>query len=89
MEMMNHKKMVKQMVDLQKTLFDSTFNAVTVARSYTDKMMDLFWSQVSWSSEKCQEMAGDWTKACREGCEMYRKSMESNFAKVESLVINE
>jgi len=82
-KMMDQNQIVKQMTDFQQTAMNTSFNAMEVFQSRTEKMMQMFWDQAAWASDKSGNMLLDWTKAWEAGCETLQKTMESNCARFE------
>lgn len=81
---MNPQNMLNQMIDFQKTLFNSSFNAMTMAQTRTGNMVEMMLGQSFWVSEKWKDAITDWVSAYQEGVETAQKAMEYNWAKVES-----
>lgn len=84
MEMMDSKNLFKQMVDFQQAVFDTSFNTMTMVHARTEKITDMFLDQILWGYEKWKNVASDWNKACHNTSESFRRTMDDNFAKMET-----
>ncbi|MDM8525384.1 hypothetical protein QUF80_18615 [Desulfococcaceae bacterium HSG8] len=82
--MMEQGQVIKQMVDFQKSVFDGSFNTMTMVQERTGKMMDMFMDQAAWMPEEWKSTVNVWSKAYQEGWETLRKTVDDNFDKVES-----
>ncbi len=74
MKMMDQNQMVKQMVDFQETMLNSSFNAMEIFQVRMEKMMKMFWDQTAWTTEKMSSALIDWTSACNEGMKNVQES---------------
>lgn len=83
---MDPQKMLSQMIDFQKTLFNGSFNAMTMAQTRTGNVMEMFLDQSFWVSEKWKDAISDWTSACQESFETVQKAAEYNWTKMEERI---
>lgn len=86
MQMMDSENLFKQMIDFQKTAFNSSFNTMTMVHTRMEKIMDMLMDQLLWGHEKWQSFVADWNKACHKSTEALKKTADENFAKAETCV---
>jgi hypothetical protein len=82
-EMMEQKKMFKQMIDFQKATFDNSFNAMTTLQEQGEKMVNAFLDQAVFLPEEGKAAVKKWVDAYREGRIKYKEAVDENFKKVE------
>lgn len=73
MEMMDSSDLFKQMLDFQKTVFNSSFNTMSVVKNRVEKIMGMYVEQVEWSCDKWNNAVNDWTESYEHGCEALKK----------------
>jgi polyhydroxyalkanoate synthesis regulator phasin len=83
MKTMEPTQMVQQMIDLQKTAFENSYNAMIMFQSQTEKMAESMISQNSLIPEEGQKMINEWILAYKKGREDFKKSVDENFTKME------
>ncbi len=81
--MMDQKRMFKQMIDFQKTTFDNSFSAMTALQEQGEKMVNTFIEQSPWLPPEGKKVVGEWINAYKSGRENYKKTVDTNFVKVE------
>lgn len=81
---MDHKQILKQMIDFNKTAFDNSFNALLLVQEQNAKMMSSFMSQAVWIPEEGKKVVSDWVTAYRKGIEDFKATADENFKKVEN-----
>jgi len=79
-------QLIKQMVDFQKTTFNSSFNTMAIFQTRMEKMSEMFIEQVMWGSEKWRYGFTEWLKVYQDGCDRFKKVVDSNLAKMENYV---
>ncbi len=84
--MEQQKKMVKQVIDFQKTAFDNSFNVITLAQEQMEKVVDIHLSQAMWLPEDGKKVINQWVDTCREGRENFKKAVDNNYQKVEDFL---
>ncbi len=80
---MDPQKMAKQMIDLQKTTFDNTFNAMSMVQEQSEKMLNTFLVQATWLPEEGKKAFEEWLKVCKKGCEDFKKTVDEGFKQLE------
>lgn len=81
---MDHKQILKQMIEFNKTAFDNSFNALLLVQEQNAKMMNSFMSQAVWIPEEGKKVVSDWVTAYRKGIEDFKATADENFKKVEN-----
>jgi hypothetical protein len=82
-EIMDSKKISKQMVDFSKTAFDNSFAAMSVIQDQTEKMVNSMMEQTAFFPEEGKKLMTDWIKTCKKGREEFKASADDNFKKVD------
>jgi len=80
---MDQKQILKQMIDLHKTYFDNSFNAMVVLQEQTETMINSFMSQSSWLPEEGKNVLDEWVNAYKKGRDDFKAAVDENFKKVE------
>ncbi|MDD3581402.1 MAG: hypothetical protein PHW74_10315 [Desulfobacca sp.] len=83
---MDQKQIVKQLVNFQKTTFDQTFNALTMLQEQTERVTELFWDNTLRLPQESRKAMTDWLKPFKQGCEDYKKLVDTGFKNVEALL---
>jgi len=76
-------KIMKQLIDFQKTAFENSFNAIVMLQSQTEKMTESLISQNTMIPEEGQKMINEWMLAVKKGRDDFKKTVEENFSKME------
>lgn len=77
-------KMMKQMMDLQRSSFDGMLNNMIMFWEHTERTVNAFLDQASWLPEEGKKAVREWTDANRKGCEGFKCSMNDSFSRMES-----
>jgi hypothetical protein len=83
--MMDPKKITKQMIDFHKTTFDNSFSAMMMLQEQMERMGAMFWGQMVNLPEEAKKAMVEWTKNYKKSCEEFKKMMDDNFKKLESI----
>ena len=80
---MNHKHILQQMVEINKSALDSTFNIMTLLQEQTERMLNLSLEQAAMLQKEGKRAFGEWLKACMKGNETFKKAVDNGFQKME------
>jgi hypothetical protein len=80
---MDHKNLMKQVLEFNKTTFDNTFNAMTAVQEKTGSMIGMFTQQSPWLTEEGKKVIKQWEQPCRKGREDFKAAVDENFKKIE------
>lgn len=80
---MDQKQIAKQMIQFNKTAFDSSFSAMTMVYEQNEKMVETFLTQATGVPEEAKKAITDWMASYRTGCTDFKKQVDDNYAKVE------
>jgi hypothetical protein len=80
---MDPKEIAKQMSQFNKTVFDNTFNAMTVLQEQTEQIVNNFLEQSPWMPAEGKKAITDWIKAYKQGREGFKAAVDDNYRKVE------
>ena len=83
---MDPKKLMKQMVDFNKTTFDNTFNAITMLQDQMERMSSMFLEQTPALPEEGKKAVKEWLKAYKTGREEFKKAVDEGYKKLEGFL---
>ena len=83
--MMDAKKMGKQMMDFYKSTFDNSFSAMMMLQEQMERMASLYSGQMGNVPDEVKKGVTEWTKSYKKNCEDFKKAVDDNFKKLESL----
>jgi gas vesicle protein len=86
---MNSSWIAKQMVDLQKTTFDNSFNAMVMVQDHSEKVAHTIFEQITWFPEEVKRSIGQWTEIYKKGRNDLKTALDENFAKARELFTQE
>jgi hypothetical protein len=81
---MEQKNIVKQMIQYNKTVFDTTFNSMAMLQDQMEKTTSMFLEQASWLPADGKKVVEEWLKAYRKGRENFKSTVDESFKKVET-----
>ncbi|WP_051284004.1 hypothetical protein [Desulforegula conservatrix] len=79
-------KMVKQVIEFQKTAFENSFSAMVMIQGQTEKLADQFITKNSLIPEEGQKIINEWRLSFKKGRDDFKKSIDENFKRMESFV---
>jgi hypothetical protein len=82
--MMDPRKMGKQMIDLYKTNFDTTFGAMMMFQEQMERMTNLYWGQIPNLPDEAKKSLNEWNKAHKKNCEGFKTLVDDGFKTLES-----
>jgi hypothetical protein len=80
---MDNKQIAKQMIQFNKTAFESSFSTLTMMYEQNEKMLETFLNQATGLPEEGKKVIRDWMSAYSTGCKDFKKNVDENYAKVE------
>jgi hypothetical protein len=81
---MENKKMMKQMIDLQKTSFDNCFSAMFMFQDQAEKFLKVFVDHVPGMSEEGKKVIDKWKDLYKKGFDDLKKVIDEGYDKAES-----
>jgi hypothetical protein len=69
----------KRVLSGQKTLFDTTYNAVTAVQESQEKALDNLLGNVSFLPEEARDLATAWSTTRRQASESYKEAIHKSF----------
>ncbi len=76
----------KMTVEFQKTMLDTSFNAMTLVQDQGEKIVNTYFDQLPWvtdESKKSLQATVDMTKKARDD---FKKAVDDGFGKIEELL---
>lgn len=80
---MDNKELVKQMIQFNKTAFDTSFSTLSMVYEQNERIVETFLAQAPGLPEEGKKVITDWMSAYRTGCDDFKKLVDDNYAKVE------
>lgn len=80
---MENKDLVKQMVELQKTSFENSFNMLITVQDQMEKMVNSFVEQAPWLPAEGKKAFSNLVSTCKKGREDFRKVVDDGYKKVD------
>jgi hypothetical protein len=81
---MDQKETVKQMIQYNKTVFENTFNSLTMVQNQMEKTMDMFMKQSTWLPAEGTKVVDEYSKAYKKARENFKSAVDESFKKVEA-----
>ncbi|MFP4347872.1 MAG: hypothetical protein ACOCWY_00150 [Thermodesulfobacteriota bacterium] len=82
---MEQGKIAKQMLSYQKSLFESSFNAVCAVQDQTEQMTKTFIEQMPWMPEEGKQTLKQSMDTYKKARDNFKKSVEDGYAQLEKL----
>lgn len=83
-----HSKMIaQQIIDVNKAIFDNSFNAITVLQDHTEKMVGLFLEQATLFPLEGRKVISEWIESYKKGRQDYKEAVDNNFKTVENYFV--
>jgi len=76
-------RIAKQMIDFQRTTFDTSFNAMGMVQEQTEKMFNTSLEQTFWVPEEGRKIINEWLESYKNGRENFKKAVDENFRKID------
>ncbi len=82
--MMDMKKVGQQTMDLYKTAFDNSYDAMMMYQEQMLRLGAMYWGQMVNLPEEAKKDLTEWAAAYKKNCAEFKKVVEDNFKKLES-----
>jgi hypothetical protein len=73
-----------QMLQLNKTIFDNSFNAMETLRKQNEKTANSLLDQAVWLPEDGKKAINEWMQAHKKGCDNFKKAVDQNYKNIEN-----
>ncbi len=80
---MEHKQILKQMIDFNKTTFDNTYETFMMLQEQSERMTNTMIEQAAWVPKEGRNAMTEWTKAYKKGQTELKKIVDENFKRAE------
>jgi len=87
--MIDPSKIGEEMVKFIRTSWETYLKILETLQSQTEKALEMILTQSDALREEGKEMVKKWMELMKEGQEQYRKMMEENLSKLESMLSKE
>jgi hypothetical protein len=85
---MNQNQLLKQMLDFNRTAFDNVFSTMTMFQEQAEKATNGCLDQATWLPKTGRTVVDEWMKACKNGRESFKNSVDESFKKAEAFFVN-
>jgi hypothetical protein len=79
---MEPKHVVKQMIDFNKTAFESGFNTMVMLQDQAERMVKNFMEQSPWVPEEGKKALNDWISPFKSARDDLKRTVDENVKKV-------
>lgn len=83
---MESAKFVKQTLGFQKTIFENSFNAMTVVQDQTEKMINSYLEQLPWVTEESKSSMQATVDMAKKARNDFKTAVEDGFVKFEEML---
>ena len=84
---MEQKNIVKQMIQYNKTVFDTTFNSMAMLQDQMEKTTSMLLEQASWLPAEGKKVVEEWLKAYRKGRTDFKTTVDDSYKKVDDFFL--
>ena len=78
-------KIGKQMITFQKTVFDNSFNALSVVQDQTETMIRTFIEQSPFSTDESKKQLNEIFEYTRQARDTFKKSIDEGYGQIAGL----
>ncbi len=83
---MESAKFVKQTLGFQKTIFENSFNAMTVVQDQTEKMVNSYLDQLPWVTEESKSSMQATVEMAKKARNDFKTAVDDGFVKFEEML---
>ena len=80
---MDQKKMMKQMLDLNRTAFNNTYNAVVLLQDQFERVAQTTLARTDWLPEESRKAIDEWTATYKTGRDNFKQYIDESYQKIE------
>jgi hypothetical protein len=80
---MDQKQMLKQMIELNQTTFNNTFNALALMQDQFERVAQTAITQATWLPAEGKKAIENWVDAFKTGRDSFKKHVDDCYKKVE------
>jgi hypothetical protein len=81
------KEMMKQMIQLNKTVFENAFNSMTLLQDQMEKATNICLEQTAWLPAHGKKVIEEWDKTYKKGRENFKNAVDEGFKRVEAFLV--
>jgi hypothetical protein len=85
-EMMDQKTLLKQMLDFNKTAFDSSFKGIVMLQEQAEQIAKSMRDQATWLPEEGKKAIDEWVGTYKSHRDDFKTTMDDNFKKMETYI---
>ncbi len=81
--MMTPKRIIKQMVGFNKTVFENSFKGIAMFQEQIDKLNKAMVDKATWLPEESKKAFDGWAETYKSAYDSFKKAVDDNFKKVD------
>jgi polyhydroxyalkanoate synthesis regulator phasin len=83
---MKNTQVLKQMMEFNQTMFNNTYNTVTMFQDQSEQMVKDVLARGDWVPAEGRKAIEDWVGACKTGRDEFKKYMDDGYKYLESFL---
>jgi hypothetical protein len=87
--MMEANQITKQVLDFQKGVFTSWYDAMSIVQDQAASVVDTMLNQTSWIPDEGRQALSSWVSTCKKERDRFKGYMEEHFSSLEKYVAQE
>lgn len=80
---MNQKQIAKQIIAMNKTALDNSYNSIRTLYEQTEKVVGKFWELSPMFPEEGKKAISDWLTSYKNGCDKVKAMVDDKFKNIE------
>ena len=85
---MDQKQIATQMINFNKSTFDSAFNSMVVLQDQTEKMVVSYLDKATWFPEEGRKAVNEWVETYKKARANFKSSYDENYQKMADYFMN-
>lgn len=86
---MENKKIAKQLIDYNKSAFESGYNTIFMLQEQTTKALDNMLQQNPWLPAQTKSFINEWTSIYKKVISDFKDAVDQNYSKMEEYIASE
>ncbi len=78
-------EMIKQVIEFNRTAFESTFKAMSMVQDQTEEMLLAYMEKSPWIPSEGKKVLMEWLEKCKKSREEYKKIVDDGFKRMENI----
>lgn len=82
--MMDMKKMAQDLVQMQKTAFEQSYQTMSLLQAQMERLGQMYWGQLSSYPEEMKKGMTEWHASYKKQCEQFKTMVDNGFKHMEA-----